>query len=325
MNPLDHNTVLTLGTGKHLSCLGVFSHTGNNLLIAQHLGMILVIQLLHTVDDLAFLQAAVPYSRQQGFPVLEAIFLHLGFHIKRLHDIGNVDALCLTVGAQHFLPLYDVFFLEFVLEPLVDFIFGLCALNQIQPVTAGSLGVLGGQYLYSVPVLDFIVYGDQFAVYTGADHLISHGGMHAVRKINGRAACRQSLHIPCRGKAVNRIGKQIQIAFQQIHEFLIIGHIPLPFQDLPQPGQFFFFLCRNLLAVRGFLVFPVGRYTKFRRLMHFHGTDLDFKRLTGASDNRRMQGLVHIGLRHGNIVLETSGYGFIHFMDNSQRSITILH
>lgn len=76
------------------------------------------------------------YNRSPKSP--ETVFLHLGFHIKRLHDIGNVDALCLTVGAQHFLPLYDVFFLEFVLEPLVDFVFGLCALNQIQPVTAGS-------------------------------------------------------------------------------------------------------------------------------------------------------------------------------------------
>ena len=41
--------------------------------------------------------------------------------------------------------------------------------------------------------------------------------------------------------------------------------------------------------------------------MHFIGTNLDFKRLSGRSDNRYVNGLIHIALRIVDIVLETSG------------------
>ena len=38
-----------------------------------------------------------------------------------------------------------------------------------------------------------------------------------------------------------------------------------------------------------------------------------------------MQGLVHIGLWHGDIVLEPARNGFVHFMDHTQGRITVLH
>ena len=59
--------------------------------------------------------------------------------------------------------------------------------------------------------------------------------------------------------------------------------------------------------------------------MHLKGTDLDLKGLSAAADQGGMQGLVHIGFWHGNIILETTRNGFIHLMDHSQCCITVLY
>ena len=59
--------------------------------------------------------------------------------------------------------------------------------------------------------------------------------------------------------------------------------------------------------------------------MHLIGTDLDLKGLAVAADQRRVERLVHIGLRHGDIVLEASGDRLIHFMDHAQGRIAVLY
>ena len=38
-----------------------------------------------------------------------------------------------------------------------------------------------------------------------------------------------------------------------------------------------------------------------------------------------MQGLIHIGLRHGDIILETSRNRLVHFMNDTECRITVLH
>ena len=59
--------------------------------------------------------------------------------------------------------------------------------------------------------------------------------------------------------------------------------------------------------------------------MHLFCTDLDLERLSGRSDQRCMQRLVHIRLRHSNIILETSRNRRIHLMDHTQRRITVFY
>ena len=59
--------------------------------------------------------------------------------------------------------------------------------------------------------------------------------------------------------------------------------------------------------------------------MHLLCPDLDFKRLSCRSHQRRMKRLVHICLWHSDIVLESSRNRSIHLMDHSQCGITVLH
>jgi hypothetical protein len=59
-----------------------------------------------------------------------------------------------------------------------------------------------------------------------------------------------------------------------------------------------------------FFVHPVGGDAVLRRLVHLVGTDLDLERLARGTDDRGVQGLVHVELGHGDIVFETPGSGF---------------
>ena len=59
--------------------------------------------------------------------------------------------------------------------------------------------------------------------------------------------------------------------------------------------------------------------------MHFKGSYLDFKRLPVGTDQSRMKRLVHIRLRHCDVILESSRDRLIHLMDHTQRRIAVLY
>ena len=69
----------------------------------------------------------------------------------------------------------------------------------------------------------------------------------------------------------------------------------------------------------------MGSNTIFGSSVHFIGTDLDLKWLTLRSDKGCMERLVHIRLRHGNIILESARYRLVHFMDYSESRVTVSH
>ena len=59
--------------------------------------------------------------------------------------------------------------------------------------------------------------------------------------------------------------------------------------------------------------------------MHFLGPDLYLERLPHRTHQRRVERLIHIWLRHGNIILKTSRNRRIHLMDHTQSRIAVLH
>ena len=79
----------------------------------------------------------------------------------------------------------DIILLHLGLEPLIDLIFSLCAVYHFQPVAAWSLGILGGDDLNTVSILDLIFNRNQFSVDSCANHLISHCTVYRISKING--------------------------------------------------------------------------------------------------------------------------------------------
>ena len=67
-----------------------------------------------------------------------------------------------------------IVFLKLILEPLIYLASRLRALYYIEPVTAGSLGILGSKYLYVITVFNLIVDGNELSVYSRTNHLVTY-------------------------------------------------------------------------------------------------------------------------------------------------------
>ena len=169
---------------------------------------------------------------------------------------------------------------------------------------------------------------NDFIIYPRADHLIADCRVNHIGKVNRGRILRQLDNIPLRRKGIHLCAVDIQIQLNGIQIFLIIGHILLPFHNLPQPCQLCFltFLRLARFFVRSALfIFPVGSDTVFACTVHFPCTNLHLKHLPMRANQRIVQRLIHIRLWHSNIILKPSGHGGIRRMHNPQNGIAILH
>ena len=145
-------------------------------------------------------------------PVFKGIAVHYLFHKFRFGKVRQINAFCLTITVNGITAADDIILFHLGLEPLIDLIFCLCAAYQLQPVAAWSLGILGGDDLNTVTILDLIFNRNQFSIDSGAYHLISYRTVDGISKINRSRAAWKSLYITRWGEAVNAVRKQIKIA-----------------------------------------------------------------------------------------------------------------
>ena len=169
-----------------LDILGMFHDRFYEFFIGKLFFLLLLVTFHKLIYDLTFLEAAVANGCQDGIPVLEAIFPHDRFHQVIFQKITQRNALGLTVGRHELFSFDDIVILQLIFEPLVDLVFRLGALDDLEPVPAGSLGVLGGNDLDPVSVLDHIIDVHQFSVDSGSYHLISDRTVDTVGKIDRR-------------------------------------------------------------------------------------------------------------------------------------------
>ena len=211
-------------------------------------------------------------------------------------------------------------------EPLVNLIFRLGGLYNFQPISGRSSGVLASNNIYSISIVKYILNGHQLIVNLGPHHLISYSGVDGISKVDRGGARRKILHISCGSKAVHAFIEEGKVGLYHLHKFFGVGLILLPLQNFAEPLHFRHLILSGLiLRASLFFIFPVGGNTELRGSMHFKGTNLDFKGHSVLSDYRSMKGLVHIGLRHGDIVLKAPGDGGVKLMNKAQHRITVLH
>ena len=148
-------------------------------------------------------------------PVLESIFSLYDLFIFWLEQIRKVERFCFAIGGHHLFSFDNIALFKFFFEPLIDLIFCLCTLDYIQPVTAWSFRILGGQNFYSVSILDSVINRNKLSIHSGTDHLIADCTVYGISKVDWSGPRRQCLYIPLRCKAVHIICKQIQISFDE--------------------------------------------------------------------------------------------------------------
>ena len=92
---------------------------------------------------------------------------------------------------------------------------------------------------------------------------------------------------------------------------------------LTQPRHLLIVFVRRADALSRFLVLPMRRNAVLRDLVHGEGTNLDLQRIAAAYYGR-MQRLVAVRLRHGDVVFEASGQGLPHRMDDAEHAVAVL-
>ena len=137
VDPFDHNTALRSGDMDFLP-VG-FRDLLKDRLVRDLFLMLFLVLLLQAVDHLAFLEPAVADGCKDCIPVAESVFLLYDLLVFRFQDIQQINALAAAVGYDQLLAADDIIFFKLLLEPLVDLVLRLRALDDIQPVTARSL------------------------------------------------------------------------------------------------------------------------------------------------------------------------------------------
>ena len=212
-----------------------------------------------------------------------------------------------------------VFLPHFLAEPLADAVLGLLGLDDLQPVPAGAV-TLGGHDFNDVAVLQLRFQRHQPVVDPGAHAGMAHLGMDTVGEIQGHGAGRQLDHVALGREDVDVFIEQVFA--HGLHELAGVPYFLLPFQHIAEPFHFFV-----EVRVRGTALFitPVGGDAVFSDAVHVPGTDLHLEGDAVVRDQGGVDGLVHVLLGHGDVVLEAAGDGLPHGVDDAQAFVALTH
>src|SRR3989449_10381648 len=70
---------------------------------------------------------------------------------------------------------------------------------------------------------------------------------------------------------------------------------------------------------------PVRRDALLGDPVHLAGADLDLDRVALGADDRRVERLVHVDLRHRDEVLEAAGHGLPQRVDDAESAVAVAH
>ena len=139
VNTLDNNRIaLVLFRALLIGC-GIILDLLQNFFIAENCLVISVIKFGELVDYLTLFETAMTDCRKNGVPVAESVFALDCFLIDILANIRQNKSFCFAICRYEFSALYDIFILEFLLEPLIYLVAGLRTLGDAEPVAARAL------------------------------------------------------------------------------------------------------------------------------------------------------------------------------------------
>ena len=109
----------------------------------------------------------------------------------------------------------------------------------------------------------------------------------------------------------------LEVGLQVLHEGCRIGDVGLPVDDAVQPV--------DVAGGAVVLVRPVRGDAPLGALVHLDGPDLHLDDLAARPDDRGVQALVEVELRHRDVVLEPAHHRLVTAVDATERGVAILH
>src|SRR3990170_1241364 len=161
---------------------------------------------------------------------------------------------------------------------------------------------------------------DHPSVYLGAAAFVANVGVYRVCEVHGGGACRKDLEVALWRKHKNLLGEKVNL--QGFKEFVGIGRVFLPLNQLPQPRETPIFLADDGFT---FLVFPVRGYAVFRHPVHLLRPYLNLHPLSLFIHNRCVERLIEVGLWKRYIVFKPSRHRFPRGMYYAEDHIAVFH
>ncbi|MPM19014.1 hypothetical protein SDC9_65432 [bioreactor metagenome] len=220
---------------------------------------------------------------------------------------------------QRFLAALDRLVAALPAEVLPDLGPGPRTGDELQPVPRRPrpLG-LGGEDLHPIAGLQLRLQRHQPPVDPGPDAAVAHLGVHLVGEVDRRRALRQGQHVALRGVHDDLVHADREQ--QIVEELLGVLGLALPLVQRPDPVE----LVRVGAVPLALLVLPVRRDAVVGPPVHVPGADLELHRGALGATYGRVQRLVHVVLRHRDVVLEPPRQGVPPRVQDAQRPVAVL-
>ena len=141
-------------------------------------------------NDLRLFDSPSSYSGKNAVPISIAVTTENRLDILRLCKLGKGKPFGFHILIEEIFSPVQILILLLVAKPLVNLILCLRGLDNLQPVPGRTFGVLARNNIYTVSILQLILYRYQLIVDLRPHHLIAHGGMNGISEINRCGALR---------------------------------------------------------------------------------------------------------------------------------------
>src|SRR5581483_7999277 len=175
---------------------------------------------------------------------------------------------------------------------------------------------LGRDDLYGLAIAQHRAQRREAPIDLGRDTAVADVGMHRVGEIHHRGAARQTQDRALRGEDVHLVRKEIDL---DALEELLRAAVLLQLHQARQP------LARALplhrVRIAAALVLPVGGDAGLGNTMHVFGANLRLDGHAVGAEERRMERLVAVDPRDGDVVLEAPGHGLEYRVHHTECAI----
>ena len=235
--------------------------------------------------------------------------------------VGDAQAVLAHLARQLVAAAEQVVCTGDLAEVRADLVARAGGFHDVEPVAAGACRLLR-ENLHAVAQLQLVGQRHNGAVDLRAHAVVAHLGVDGIGEVDGRGSGAQAHGLALR-REHEHLGRR-QVHLQVLQELARIVRLVLPVHHLAQPCQL---LVHGVVAAAAalLLVAPVRRHAVLALAVHLLGADLHLQRPAGGADDRGVQALVHVELRHGDVVFEPPGHGVPQRMHRAQRRVAVLH
>ena len=238
--------------------------------------------------------------------------------VAALAELAELLAVAAEVALEQLGPDLEAAAALLDLDPVADALLRARGRDDLQPVLARGLAGRGDD-LDRVAALQLVLERDELAVDARAGAVLADLRVDAVREVDDGRARREVEQVALRREGEDLLVEEVLL--DRAHELLRVLEVLLPVQQLAQPGEALDLLRRAGLVLA--LVAPVRRDAGLGDPVHLVRPDLDLHALAEGADHGGVQRLVHVRLRHGDVVPEAAGHRLPVLVHDAERLVAL--